>query len=94
MITTGQNKMLTHGQQAGNLRPSLIALLSGTPYPSASNIVWRLNDETLPSDFIVNGNELLLPGNIKSEMEGRYTCHVTTSAGNASGHIYVNLICK
>ena len=94
MITGVKNKVLRHGQQDSNSRPILVVFISGTPYPSQSDIVWRLNGNDLPDGIVENGNELILPAYVRSELEGRYTCHVTTTQGRASADIYVSLICK
>ena len=94
VITASETVILRGGNQ-GNSRPVLMAFVSGTPYPSASNISWQFNNrKNLPSGVIENGHELLLPGNIRSEIAGVYTCHVTTSAGSDSANISVSLICK
>lgn len=94
VVTGAQNKVLRFGQQDMNSRPSLVAFVSGTPYPAHSNIEWRLNNGPLPDDVVAINNELLLPSYIGADLEGRYTCHVTTSAGTASDDIYVMLICE
>ena len=90
-----QIHVLRFGQQEDNFRPRLVAFVSGTPYPSLSDIHWRFNNNrNLPDGVVVNGNELLLPGYIRSEIEGTYTCHVTTLAGTDSADVHVSLICK
>ena len=94
MITASEPVVLREGRQ-GNSRPVLVAFVSGTPYPSPSNISWKFNDRrSLPEGVMENGHELLLPGNIRPEIEGVYTCNVTTSAGSDSANIPVSLIRK
>ena len=94
MIAGVQSKVLSHGQQDFNTRPILVTFVSGAPYPSRSNISWQLNGQNLPEGIVENGNELILPAYVRSEVEGRYTCRVTTTQGTASADIYVRLICK
>lgn len=94
MITASGPVVLREGDQ-DNSRPVLVALVSGTPYPQPSNISWRFNNSrSLPDDVVENGHELLLPGIIRPEIEGVYTCNVTTSAGSDSTNISVRLIRK
>ena len=94
VIPASGTVVLREGNQ-GNSRPVLIAFISGTPYPSAANISWWFNNgRSLPSGVIESRHELLLPGNIRSEIAGVYTCHVTTSAGSDSANISVSVICK
>ena len=94
VITASGPVVLREGDQ-DNSRPVLVALVSGTPYPQPSNISWRFNNSrSLPDDVVENGHELLLPGIIRPEIEGVYTCNVTTSAGSDSTNISVRLIRK
>ena len=94
MIPDSETAVLREGSQASS-RPVLMVLVSGVPYPSASDISWWFNDrQSLPSGIREDGRELLLPGNIGSEIAGVYTCHVTTSAGSNSANITVSLMCK
>lgn len=78
-------------QQVYNSRPTLVAFVSGNPQP---DIVWRFNGQNLPSGVLVNGNELLLPANIRPDVVGRYTCQASNSVGVDSAEIHVSLICK
>ena len=94
MIPASGTVVLREGNQ-GNSRPVLIAFISGKPYPSALDITWLLNNSrNLPSGIIESGSELLLPGYIRPEIAGVYTCRVTTSAGSDSANISVSVICK
>ena len=94
MIAGVQTKVLRHGQQDSNTRPILVTFVSGAPYPSRSDITWQLNGQKLPEGILENGNELILPAYVRSEVEGRYACTVTTTQGTASADIYVRLLCK
>ena len=68
-----------------------MAFVSGTPQPNESDITWHFNGQSLPSSLgvVERGNALILPGNVQFEIDGRYTCQVTTSAGNSSDDFLV-----
>ena len=86
---------LHQGLQSQGNRPTLAAFISGSPQPSKSDITWYFNqNQSLPSDIIITqgGKELILPHNVHFNLAGRYTCHVTTSAGTAYDEFLITVI--
>ena len=82
----------------------LKVFVSGNPEPSKANITWYLNNELLTEnlasskgfDISVTGTSAFItPDNgFQLSMEGKYECHVTTSAGTATASHILDIHCE
>ena len=98
-----ENELSTKSENdAGNL--VLKVFVSGNPEPSKANITWYLNNELLTSqlasskgfDISFTGTSVFItPDNgFQLSMEGKYDCHVTTSAGTATASHILDIHCE
>ena len=82
----------------------LNVFVSGNPEPSKTNITWYFNNEFLTDNLasskgfdisITRTSAFITPDNgFQLYMEGKYECHVTTSAGTATASHILDIHCE